>query len=260
MLKVIFILLISLMAAGPGHALSSTKPDKPKAAIHHQLTIDSSSVNVRLFDTTAIVKYHKDPAFNYAVKNSAPTWWDRFWTWAWDVWRNFWNWVASLFQRLFGSVKVGKQAASVFKYVIFGMSAVLIAYVIFKLIGIDLLRIFKKNPAAIEVPYTESIENIHEINFDEAIENALLIKDYRLAVRLLYLRALKQLSDSDLINWKLGKTNSTYLNEIADAEQRRQFSIVTRQFEYVWYGDFPVDAQSFQNINAIFQEFKSRLA
>jgi hypothetical protein len=136
----------------------------------------------------------------------------------------------------------------------------LIVYIIFKLIGIDLLCIFKKNPSTIEVPYTESIENIHEINFDEAIENALLIKDYRLAVRLLYLRSLKQLSDSNLINWKLGKTNTAYLNEIADAEQRRQFSIVTRQFEYVWYGDFPVDGQSFQNINAIFQEFKNRLS
>jgi hypothetical protein len=248
------------MAAGQGYALSLTKSGKPKATVHHQLKVDSSNVNIRQFDTTAIVKYHKDSAFNYAEKNTTPTWWDRFWLWVWNVWRNFWDWVASLFQRLFGSVKMGKQAASVFKYVIIGLAAIMIVYVIFKLIGIDLLRIFKKNPTTVEVPYTESIENIHEINFDEAIENALLIKDYRLAVRLLYLRSLKQLSDSNLINWKLGKTNSTYLNEIADTEQRRQFSIVTRQFEYVWYGDFPVDGQSFQNINAIFQEFKNRLS
>jgi hypothetical protein len=260
MLKVTFILLISLMFAGQGYALSSGKANKSKAVVHHQLKIDSSQVNVRLFDTTAIVKYHKDPAFNYAEKNTTLTWWDHFWIWVWDVWRNFWDWVASVFQRLFGSIRAGKQAASVFKYVIIGMAAVLIVYLIFKLIGIDLLRIFKKNPATIEVPYTESIENIHEINFDEAIENALLVKDYRLAVRLLYLRSLKQLSDSNFINWKLGKTNSTYLNEIADAEQRRQFSIVTRQFEYVWYGDFPVDGQSFQDINTIFQEFKNRLS
>ena len=260
MLKVIFIFLISLMAAGQAYPLSLSKPDKPKTVIHHLLKVDSSSVNIRQFDTTAIVKYHKDPSFNYAEKSAALTWWDRFWTWVWVLWSNFWGWVASILQRLFGSVRAGKNAASIFKYVIIGLAAIMIVYVIFKLIGIDLLRIFKKNKAIVEVPYSESIENIHEINFDDAVENALLVKDYRLAVRLLYLRSLKQLSDSNLINWKLGKTNSTYLSEIADAEQRRQFSIVTRQFEYVWYGDFPVDGQSFQNINAIFQEFKKRLS
>jgi hypothetical protein len=228
--------------------------------IHHQLKIDSSKINIRQFDTPAIKKYHSDPAFNYAEQKTGITWWDRFWTWVWDVWIRFWDWVARLLQKLFGSVKVGNQAASVFKYVVLGLAAFMIVYLIFKLIGIDLMRIFKKNKATNDVPYSESLENIHEINFDEAIENALFVKDYRLAVRLLYLRCLKQLSDNNIIKWKIEKTNSAYLNEITDEGQRRQFSIVTRQFEYVWYGDFPVDGQSFQNINTIFQEFKQRLS
>jgi hypothetical protein len=97
MLKVVFILLMSLMVAGQGYALSSGKPDKPKVVVHHQLKIDSSQVNIREFDTIAIVKYHKDSAFNYAEKNTTLTWWDHFWIWVWDVWRNFWDWVASIF-------------------------------------------------------------------------------------------------------------------------------------------------------------------
>jgi hypothetical protein len=35
--------------------------------------------------------------------------------------------------------------------------------------------------------------------------------------------------------------------------------LLTRQFEYVWYGDFFVDGQSFQNINTLFQDFKQML-
>ncbi|HEY4196318.1 MAG TPA: DUF4129 domain-containing protein [Mucilaginibacter sp.] len=259
MAKTIFTFLMMLILAVHGYASSPVKMTKPKV-VHHQLKIDSTKISTRRFDTVAIKSYHKDPAFNYAEEKTTITWWDRFWLRVWDIWDRFWQWVAGILQRLFGSVKVGKQVASVFKYVILGVAAFLIVYVIFKLIGIDFLKIFRKKQAANEVPYTEFIENIHVINFDEAIENALLIKDHRLAVRLLYLRCLKQLSDNHIINWKIEKTNSAYLNEIADAEQRKQFSIVTRQYEYVWYGDFPVDGQSYPGINAAFQEFKNRLS
>src|ERR1700743_2414264 len=259
MLKVALIFLMMLLLAGQGYALSAQKVAKPKTISHH-LKKDSARIVIHQFDSTAIKKYHKDPAFNYSEEKTGLSWWDRFWLSVWEIWDRFWQWVAHILQRLFGGARFGKQAASVFKYVVLGIAAFIIVYVIFKLIGIDLLKIFRKKKDVTEIPYTESIENIHEINFDEAIENALLVKDYRLAVRLLYLRCLKQLSDNNIIHWKLGKTNSTYLNEIADAEQRRSFSIVTRQFEYVWYGDFPVDGQSFQNINAIFQEFKKRLS
>ncbi|MDB5141376.1 MAG: hypothetical protein JWQ66_89 [Mucilaginibacter sp.] len=257
--KVLFLFLMMLMLTGQGYALSSQKAAKSKA-VHHQLKIDSTKISIQQFDVAAIKKYHKDPAFNYAEERTDLSWWDRFWIGVWDLIDRFLRWLGYLFQKLFGGVKVGKQAASVFKYVILGAAAFLIVYLIFKLVGVDLLKFFRKKKDITEVPYTESIENIHEINFDDAIENALLVKDYRLAVRLLYLRCLKQLSDSNVINWKLGKTNSAYLNEITDTEQRRQFSIVTRQFEYVWYGDFPVDGQSFQNINTVFQEFKHRLS
>lgn len=258
MLKVVITSFIAFFLAGHGYAVALQKPTKP--AIHHQLRLDTTQINIRQFDTVAIKKYHADPAFRYIEDKTDVTWWDRFWMWVWAVWERFWMWVAHILERLFGSVKVGKQAASVFKYVIMGGAALLIAYIVFKLIGIDLLKAFRKRQAAAEIPYTEYIENIHEINFDDAIENALLVKDYRLAVRLLYLRCLKQLSDSHIINWKVDKTNNAYLNEITDTEQRRHFSVVTRQFEYVWYGDFPVDGQSFQNINILFQEFKRHLS
>ncbi|MDB5137493.1 MAG: hypothetical protein JWP37_4096 [Mucilaginibacter sp.] len=258
MYKTLFTFLVIFALAGQSNALSLKKPAKP--AVHHQLRIDSTKLSLQHFDSASIKNYRKDPTFNYVEAKQGITWWDRFWMWVWDVWDRFWIWIGHLLERLFGSVKVGKQAASVFNYVLLGLGAFLIVYVILKLIGVDLLGIFRKKQTVTEVPYTEYLENIHEINFDEAIENALLIKDYRLAVRLLYLRCLKQLSDSNLINWKIEKTNNVYLNEISDAEQRRLFSIVTRQFEYVWYGDFPVDGQSFQNINAIFQEFKNRVS
>lgn len=259
MLKQLLFFFMMVLLGGAAAALPTKKIIKANN-VHNQFKTDSSKISIHLLDTRAIKRYRSDPAFKYVEEKTGITLWDRFWAWVWHLWESFWAWVAHLLEKLFGTGSMGKHAAAVMKYLVLGLAILLIVYMIFKLAGINLLNIFKKNKSSIEVPYSESLENIHEINFDEAIENALSIKNHRLAVRLLYLRSLKQLSDNNLINWKADKTNTAYLNELKDVEQRRQFSIVTRQFEYVWYGDFPVNGQSFQKINSIFQEFKQRLS
>ena len=109
------------------------------------------------------------------------------------------------------------------------------------------------------VPYTESLENIHEINFDDEIEKAISLRNYRVAVRLLYLKCLKQLSDKNLIQWQLDKTNAAYLYELTDPVQKQTFGLLTRQFEYVWYGNFHIDSEAFGDINLLFQNFKKQL-
>ena len=247
-----------LLSADTGVASSSSVKIKfTKAPLH--LKIDSSKFAIRHLDTAAINKYKSDPAFNYVVKKTTMTWWDLFWRWVWELWDSFWQWVGHLLAALFGHIHLGGHAVSILEFILIGLAVAFVVYLILLLIGIDFLKLFKKKQAGIEIPYAESLENIHQINFDEAIDNAISVKDYRLAVRLLYLRSLKQLSDAGLINWKIEKTNSAYLNELKDEEQRRRFSIVTRQFEYVWYGDFPVDGNSFSNINAFFLDFKNYL-
>lgn len=230
-----------------------------KPLTHYQLKTDTTQLTTRAFNADSLNTYRKNPDFNYKTEKAVVTWWDRFWSWVWHQWRNFWDWVGEILQKIFGHAS-GKNAASIIKYLVIGLLAFMVVYIIFKSLGINLLNLFKKKPENGGLLFTESIENIHEINFDEAIESALAIKNYRLAVRLLYLRCLKQLSDNDLIHWKIDKTNTAYLNELTDEDQRQQFSLVTRQFEYIWYGDFPVDGQSFQNINSLFQEFKHKLS
>lgn len=251
-IQILIVLLLSAMFVS-GESL----PEKVMPGTKYQkFRIDTSRITQRHFDKGAMDKYRNDPDFNYNVVKQQATWWDRFWNWVWLVWTSFLNWVGNLLKKLFGGSSVGAGAASVFQVVIVLLLVGLVVYIIAKLLGVDLLKLFTKKQPIEEIAYSESIENIHQINFDEAIEDAIAVKDFRLAVRLLYLRCLKQLSDAQLIEWQIEKTNYAYLNELKDAEQRRSFSIVTRQFEYVWYGDFPVDRQSFQTINTSFQNFK----
>lgn len=251
-----WLIFIFVFALATAHATPVKKNVKsPKVSQH--LKIDSSKITVKQFDTVAINKYRGEPAFKYAEVKTELTWWDRMWLWFWHQWRKFVQWLNSLFS---SGKSGGKNTVPAMRYVIIGIAAIVLVIGIFKLIGISLRNIKKGKKNTVEVPYSESLENIHEINFDQAIENAVATKNYRLAVRLLYLRSLKQLSDRNLINWKLDKTNSAYVDELTNADQKHRFSILTRQFEYVWYGDFPVDGQSFQDINIVFQEFKQQIA
>lgn len=258
MYRAIYILFIWL--AGASLAFGVANPKKPEKLQVVKYRIDSTHVEQRHLDKAAIDRYRKDPDFNYAVVKPEENWWDRFWDGVWNLWNSFWAWVGRLFEKLFGHTAVGKGAASVFRLIVVLSFAGMIIYVISRLAGIDLLKLLRKNQRIDEMPYSELIEDIHQIDFEKAVESAIAVKDYRLAVRLLYLRSLKQLSDANLIKWQLEKTNYTYLNELKDTEQRRRFSVVTRQFEYVWYGDFPVDGQSFQAINASFIDLKQAVS
>jgi hypothetical protein len=239
----VFFLVVSKSYAG-GPAKNTAK------TVHRtSIQIDTQKVDVRHLDSAALQQYSKDPDFNYTIEKSEQlSWWDRFWRW-------FWDWIERLFPKFSG----GNHIAAIFKYLLIGVLACLVVWLLFWILKINFLQLFKKKKNDDSIPYTEYLENIHEINFDDAVENALADKNYRLAVRLLYLRCLKQLNDANLISWRIEKTNFTYLNELEDPEYKKQFGQLTTRFEYVWYGDFPVDGQIFQNINALFQDFKRRL-
>jgi hypothetical protein len=136
------------------------------------------------------------------------------------------------------------------------VGAAVVIFAVVKLVGMDIRLILTGKPREIPLPYSETVEHIDQISFEEEIEDALGRKDYRLAVRLQYLKTLKMLSDAGRIKWALDKTNAEYVNEVRDLELKEQFKHLTRQFEYVWYGSFPIDAAGFSKISENFSNFK----
>jgi len=222
--------------------------------IKHQapliLRIDTAKVPPHSFDNAAIKRYALDKDFQYDdAKLAEASYWTRFWNWVWNI-------ISHIFSRLFSGNGI---PFKIIMYILVIAAVALLVYVILKMLGIDVVQVFGGRSKRIDVPYTESLENIHEINFDDEIERAISNRNYRLAIRLLYLRSLKQLSDAQLIHWKLEKTNSAYISELPNDELRQSFALLTRQFEYAWYGDFFIDVNSFQNISTLFQDFKRML-
>lgn len=215
------------------------------------LKLDSSKTQVKKFDNEAIQKYKEQKEFQYGEEEpKGLTWWDRFW-------RAFWQWIS----RLFGERQTPTGPSmwpSVLKYSTIAICIGVVVFVIFKLIGVD-FKWFTGKSKSVEVPYDESLENIHEISFDDEINHTLQNGNYRLAVRLLYLQTLKYLSDREVIEWLPNKTNSAYVKEMEGEKGQDAFANLTNQFEYIWYGDFPVDKVSFAQIQQSFQQFNTTL-
>ena len=165
----------------------------------------------------------------------------------------FFNWLFRKFADLLRS----KAYQNVGQYVLL---AAIVALVIYLLMKAEVLGfLFPKKAQSSGLDYENLAENIHEIDFDAAIEEALTNRNFRLSVRLLYLQTLKRLTDANRIDYKPEKTNRQYVYELTKSPLQPDFELLTRQFEFVWYGDFPVDETRFGQLRQQFQAFSQAI-
>ncbi len=216
------------------------------------LKADSSALNIRQFNQDSLKAYSKKPEFQYKEAAQDISWWDRFW-------RGFWDWIAHLFS--FNTKKLTASALfwQIVKILFLLLGAAALIVFILKAAGIDVKNLFSRKSTNAPIPYSEFFEDINTIDFDTEIENAVAKHNYRFAVRLQYLKCLKQLSDADLIDWQIDKTNNVYINELINSEQRSIFKILTYQFEYIWYGEFVINAAVYNRISGSFHDFNKQI-
>jgi Domain of unknown function (DUF4129) len=215
----------------------------PSKEIYQNYAQDSSKINVRKPLESKMTALRKLKDYQYTVQESQviDMWWKR-------LLRRFFNWFGNLFTGV-GNPTFWKTAAYVF-------IASVVVYVTLKLLGVDFSGLYRKKNNN-EIPYETLGENIHAINFGDSIAEAITQKNYRLAVRLYYLKALKELTDREMIDWRINKTNRSYVYELNSPTLRPDFERITLQFEYAWYGDFPVDETQFLNIKNQFLTFSN---
>ncbi|BAU56115.1 hypothetical protein [Mucilaginibacter gotjawali] len=250
MMRRVFVFIFSLVFS---IFLLTTALASGKKHIQAKIRPDSSKIEVKKISDQAIEKFNHDKDFDYregtAYDMSA---WTRFWAWVAYIIDWLWSKIKSAFISVPGS-------ATFLKYLLLAIAIGFVVYIVLKSLGIDVSNLWRRESKKIQVPFTESLEDIHGIDFDSEIEKAISQHNYRLGVRLLYLKCLKQLSDGKLITWQIDKTNAAYLYELTDAEQKQTFSSLTKEFEYIWYGNFSIDQKGFNGIYQLFQDFKKQI-
>ena len=186
--------------------------------------------------------------FQYAQVESQPSAWDVFWT---RFWRQVARWLSS------------RSYQGFWKWVLYALFIGAAVFIVLKLLQVDLTAAFGRSPRRrASLDYDTAAENIHELDFATRLREAEDTGNYRLALRLGYLELLKKLTDQGLIDWQPDKTNHAYLRELAESRPaaRAPFGELTRQFEYVWYGELALPAAGYRQARAAQQQLGQQLS
>ncbi|WP_190242581.1 DUF4129 domain-containing protein [Hymenobacter lapidiphilus] len=178
-------------------------------------------------------------------QSSSDSVWSRFWQ---ELWRR----IAGLFS--------GKTYETRGRYVVYALFAAAFGYVLLRLLRLDITGLLGRRGRTLPLPYEALTEDIRGIDFVTELDRAEQAGNYRLALRLGYLHTLRHLTDRALIQWQPEKTNQDYLRELAGTPQAAGFRTLTRQFEYVWYGELPLAADQYPELREQQQTFIRQLA
>jgi hypothetical protein len=205
----------------------------------------SYSIAVRTFSQKQLNKYRNSPDFQYiSSKPEALNWWGRVKLW--------------ILQKIFDLIHYGT-GTNPGKIILILLVIALIIYVVYRMTGADKTGLWERKNDGLAFPdLTE--KDIHVIDFDRLINEAAGMKNYRLAVRLWYLKTLKNLSGKDCIKWRPGKTNYEYVAELAQTRYGASFKKLTHDFEYSWYGETTVTAGEYEVLKQQFMDFNQPLS
>jgi hypothetical protein len=133
------------------------------------------------------------------------------------------------------------------------------AFLIWFLRGSNVGLFRKKDKAIHETGEELDTQDIFAINYQQEIDKAAQAGNYRLAIRLMFLRLLKNMSEKNVIQYKQEKTNLDYLMQLHNTNYYPVFFRITRNYEYCWYGLFDVSAASYNVIKNDFDNLDSQL-
>jgi Domain of unknown function (DUF4129) len=211
--------------------------------VYHART-DTVIVNLRTFDEQTVNDFKSDIDYRYGRPLEGMTPWARFLIWLGMILHRFFYYTT---QTLLG------------KILLYAFFIGVILWVVLKLLNIEVKDLFYRTSASSKMKLKLSEENIHELDFDKLISRAVEKEEYRDAVRLVFLFALKKLSDANQIQWQPGKTNDEYIAELKQHPSLPRLRELRYYFDYAWYGHFEINNQTYEGVNKTFQEFTKKV-
>lgn len=205
--------------------------------------IDSISVDHRKFSDSKLEELKNDSDLNYKEPPSV----------AESLWTRLWMWLLYILDLLIR----GATTTQLGRLIMYAIGVALLVVIVMMLLKVDAVRVFFSG-ADRAASYQVLHENIHEMDFEKLIREAIEKSEFRQGTRLVFLYALKILSDKHHIQWVPGKTNHEYVEELAKSELKTGFNELSFYFDYAWYGNFQVTPELFRKVENTFQDLKSK--
>lgn len=206
---------------------------------------DSLKIAARAFDESKLNELKSDEELQY---KEAPT-----------IAESLFDRFLKLLSQFFDSLVQGAVTTNWGRLISYLIGVGLLVVLIMMLLKVNAFKVFYGGQGASSMPYHVLDENIHEMDFEKLIQEAITSGEYRKATRLVFLNALKILADKNFIHWEQGKTNHDYLSEVTAADLKPGFNELNYYFEYAWYGNFNINHEKFLKVQQVFDAWRERI-
>ncbi len=202
-----------------------------------------------ILDIEKLESLKNNEDYNYNQEDSQTNWWT-----------DFKEWLAIQWERVFGEPFEPNSLWGMFfeilPYIIIAIALILIVWFIAKNNpGNQIMRQHQNS----KVILNEEEELLMKRNLDKLSEDAINQKQYRLAVRYLYLNCIKRLDIKNIIGYANDKTNYEYVKEIQFSEISKPFKTLTLAYEQIWYGQLVFDDMYFEKFKHEYDNFHQKL-
>lgn len=213
---------------------------------------DDAAIEAITISQDDLAEFYADDKFDYTIEKVENTWWDGFKNWFYNLFRRFFEWI-------FGVEEAAGYLAIFLRILPYLLLAVLLFLLVrfFIKTNTRALLYAKDNPNTVSLSDDERI--IKTADIQQLIKEAIAHKNYRLAIRYYYLYLLKILTEKELIDWQLQKTNEDYINELAASGLRDSFARATFLYDYIWYGEFQLDEIRYQKAEVTFTSLQKSI-
>ena len=200
--------------------------------------VDSSHVVVRQPGPKFIDSFRSQKEFNYTLPPFETSFLKQLWEYL---------------KKQFGSW--GKIAAAlplIFKILMWVLVIFFLTIVITKT---RLYKIFYPDKEIKSPGFEFSNNDNQSIDYDAAIRLQMEQQQYRVAIRLLYLKVINLLRIREYIHFSKEKTNVDYLRDLTNDDLKMRFYAITTIYNHVWYGDVEIAEDQFMRFEKSFQSF-----
>ena len=196
---------------------------------------------LRMVPDSMVNKLKKDRSFAYANDSA-------YWTKVKEQQeevssgKNFWDYFYEFFS--------GDGVRTV-TYIILGVIFVLIVYRIVVVNNLFMTAASRRRKEITDEPEAEIDDN----NLDAKMQAAIQERNYRAAIRFMYIKSLRSLHEKGWIRYHAQATNNEYISQVHPYGVGNEFRFLTHVYEYVWYGEFALSEEQFNRVQQNFQHF-----
>lgn len=223
----------------------STREKDSLSLLEKKCKVDTAPMSNSVTITPNLKAKYNSSEFQYEVKLSDKSAWDRFK-----------EWLAYWFKKIFGlsDTKVSSNYVEITLKVLAGLIVIYVVYLIVKVIlNKEGQWVFGKSSTKKIISDDDIEKNLVHVDFEKLLKQTLKDNNHRLAIRYYYLWTLKKLSEQNLIDWHVDKTNTDYLYEIQSNDLKTNFQYLSYLYNYIWYGEFEMNDSTFQHAKKAFE-------